>query len=223
VAVTYPLIMPPFGVGRQSFELRRFDFLSPEASGRLGGVSAGEPLWAAKWTLADMTPGKADQWGAFVELLDGPLRQFYGYDHARLYPKAYPNGFDGVNRAGGGAFDGAATTWAVDGTGAVLTLTGLPANAVLSVRDYVGFRWTTGGLQRRALVRCAEKITANGAGSASVTVRPAVPTVVPPGAVAYLDKPTCLMRLVPGGVNVGDMDPRRALTGEISAMQDLLP
>jgi hypothetical protein len=223
MAISYPLVMPAFGIGRQRFELELVDFMSPEASGRIGGVTAGAPVWTSKWGLADMTPEKADVWGAFVDNLDGQKRQFYGYDHSRLYPNAYGGGFAGLNRAGGGTFDGAALTWSVDGTGTALTLTGLPAGFVLSIRDYVGFRWTTGGLQRRALVRATEAIAASGGGAATITVRPSVPSVVPPGATAYLNNPTCLMRMVTEASNIGEMDPRRALTGEVVARQDLLP
>lgn len=222
MAITFPLAMPNAGVGRQKFEIQRNDFVSPESSGRIGGVTAGSPLWTATWTLGTVSEGRSDEWRAFVSLLRGSQRQFFGRDFARPRPRAY-GPLVGMTRATGGAFDGSVAIWAIEGTGTALTLTGLPAGFLLSWGDYVSFRWTTGGLQRRALVRAMENRQADAYGSVSVTVEPSVPNVVPSTAVAWLDQPDCLMRLITGQTDLGEIDRRRIAPAKISAIQDLLP
>jgi len=226
---TYPLAMPAAGPGSISFEPKRVDFLSPQAKGRLQGVSAGVPLWLGRYTLGNsLGETRSDDWRAFVDLLDGPGRYFLGRDYRRPYPRAYLNTqLAGLTRAGGGAFDGSATSWSQTITAdkqSLLQLNGLPAGLVLSKGDYVGFRWTTGGEDRRHLVRLAEAAVANGGGVVSgVAIRPAIHTVVPVGAIAHLDNPACLMKLVPNETNLGDVDRRGSLSGVVVGLQDLAP
>jgi hypothetical protein len=110
--VKAPLTMPARSVGRQRFELQRQDYAAPEASGRIGGVQAGFPLWSGVWTLAEMRPEKSDEWRAFLAQIRGATRRFYGRDLKRPYPKPRTRaGLPGLTRAGGGAFDGSAAAW----------------------------------------------------------------------------------------------------------------
>jgi hypothetical protein len=224
----FPLAMPDAGPGAMTFELKRVDFLSPNAGGRLNGVSAGVPLWYGRFTLGEsLGPARSAIWSAFVDRLDGPGRYFLGRDYRRPYPLAYINTeLAGLSRAGGGAFDGSASTWA-RATSAEgepqLVLTGLPANMVLSERDYVGFKWTTGGEARRALVRIAVATQASAGGGVTLTIRPAIHTLVPVDAVAHFDKPACLMKLIPGETEIGDVNTRGSLSGVVAGLQDLQP
>ena len=153
----------------------------------------------------------------------GAQRLFFGRDLTRPFPKAYRTGFGTMTRASGGAFTGPATTWAVNSDRDVVTLSGLPASLILSLNDYIGFRWVTGGVQRRSLVRCVEAATASTGGIVSVTVEPAVPTITPGTAVAYLDQPDCLMRLIPDQTTLGALDVLHTAGGSIAGIQDLLP
>lgn len=226
---TFPLAMPAAGPGSMAFELKRVDFLSPAAGGRIQGVAAGVPLWLGRYTLGGaLGARRSDEWRAFVDLLDGPSRYFLGRDYRRPFPLAYLDSqFAGLTRAGGGPFDGSATTWSQTLTSdkqPLLDLEGLPAGLVLSRGDYVGFRWTTGGEDRRHLVRLAEPAVADGSGvAAALAVRPAVHTVVPSTAVAHLDNPACLMKLVPNETNLGEIDRRGSLSGVVVGLQDLQP
>ncbi|PHY20930.1 hypothetical protein [Caulobacter sp. BP25] len=227
MAITFPRAMPAASPARQAFEIKRADFLSPEAGGRLGAISNGFPLWYAKWTLGAGGRASSDEWRAFVDSLQGPKRLLIGRDYSRPYPLAYQVGeFAGLSRAGGGAFDGAATSWAasvsINGPNLV-QLTGLPAGFVLSIADYVGFRWTTGGEARRAMVRTIEGAMANGAGVLQVAIEPGVPEAVPSNAIAHLDEPGCLMRLIPSETQLGDMDRTQSISGAVAALQDILP
>ena len=223
MALSFPLALPSAGFDSNRFEPRRMDFLAPEMSGRVGAMGGGWPLWEAEYQLGGMTEETADEITAFKDALRGPQRLFYGRDLKRPFPRAYPDGFAGMARAGGGSFAaGTASTWSVNGARDVLTLTGLPANFVISKRDYVGFSWTTGGQQRRHLVRAVEAVQANGSGVAVVTVEPAVHAVVPSGATAVLANPDCLMRLTPE-TRLGAVDLTGSVSGVIQAVQVILP
>lgn len=226
MVLSFPLALPAAGAARQTFELKRVDYLSPETGGRLGAMSGGVPLWYGRWTLGNLGPVRSDEWSAFVDALEGPSRLFLGRDTARPFPLAYLDSqLEGLSRAGGGSFNGAATAWARASTAdgqSLLELEGLPAGLVLSRRDYVGFRWETGGEDRRAMVRVVAPAVASGAGEVTLSVRPAVHAIVPEGAVAHFDEPACLMRLIPGETQLGDIDRRRSLSGTIAGLQDLL-
>ncbi|HVQ09523.1 MAG TPA: hypothetical protein VMS43_13915 [Allosphingosinicella sp.] len=229
--ITFPRDMPSVGALGQWFELDRVDYLSPEAGGRLGAVTAGQPLWKMAVGLQNMVPDDADIWRAWIPVQRGAGRLFYGRDLDRPYPKAYRGGFAGMTRAGGGAFDGAATSWseALDSeNNSRVTLNGLPANFALGLGDYIGFRWDDaeypgGNLKRRAMVRVVDAATGSAGGVLTVTSEPAVPLVVPVGAVAYLNVPVCLMRLVTAETLLAEQG-LMAFTsagGKIVGLQDL--
>lgn len=224
MSLTFPRDMPAAGVMQETFEIQRVDFMSPEASGRLGAISSGFPLWGAEWSLPTTGQDRADEWRAWISTLRGAGRLFLGHEIHRPYPRAYQDtALSGLSRAGGGSFDGKATSWSVNGTRDVLTLNGLPAGLVLTWGDYVGFEWTTSSQARRSLVRAVENVVANGSGVAVVTVEPALPSLTSGAAVANLKNPTCLMKLVPSETKMGGKTRRVALNGQIKALQQLLP
>jgi hypothetical protein len=224
----------PHVAALQEFELQRVDHLAPEAGGRLGGVQAGEPLWMGVWSVARIGRDRSDELRGWWIGQRGAIRRFHGRDFARPYPKAYPQGFAGMVRAAGGAFDGSATGWseAIDADqDSRLTLQGLPAGLVLATGDYVGFRWLAAspevaGKQWRTMVRVSlgGGSVANGAGAITVTVEPSVPRVVPLQAVAFLDRPSCIMAKVSERSKLEAIDRRRAVRGgTIVGVQDLRP
>ena len=233
MTLTYPIDMPTTGAKLQAFEPQRVDFISPTAGGRVGAVSAGTPLWSATWELGVIDRTRSDIWRAWLMRLRGSQRTFLARDIARPYPLANIGGFSGLTRPSGGAFDGSASTWSqsIGSEGdATVTLTGLPVGLVLSVGDYIGWRWdasgsSAGSNDRRSLARVVVGGTANGSGVLGVVIEPPVPTlVVPPTAIAHLDRPGCVMRLVPGQSEVGAVDRRLAITSaKIAGIQDLRP
>lgn len=228
------LQMPERGVAHSEFEIERADALAPERGGRLGGVTLGEPLWQAKYDLArSMTAALSDEWRAFAARLRGSQRQFIGQDRTRRYPRNFAGGFARTTRVGGSPFDGSAASWSqtVDANlDAVLTLTDLPAGMRLELGDYIGFRWDAAGSEagthdRLTMVRVVSPATADAAGTLEARIEPPVPTlVVPGGAEAHLDNPACLMKVVPGGIKLGAVDPLHAIAGgSFDAVQDLRP
>lgn len=219
-----PLEMPS-RVSMQQFELQRVDYGAPEASGRVGGVQAGFPLWMGVWTLPRMPVENSDEWRAWLLQLRGATRRFLGRDHARPYPKQYPDGFAVFSPWTGNASSWSETITADDDS--ELTLNGLPAGLILSVGDYVGFKWNAtetaiAGLPWRALVRVVEGGTANGSGTVTVTVEPPVPTAVPGSATAHLDSPACVMAIMLDQTNLEAIDVLKSIRGgTITAIQDL--
>lgn len=224
------LTMPTSGMSGQQFEIERNDFNAPEASGRVGGVQSGFPLWLAVYQIGTIGAAKSDELRAFFTRLRGQQRRFLGHDLARPYPKAHITGFAGMTRAGGGSFDGSATSWSetitADGDSEV-TLHGMPAGLELTFGDYVGFKYdateeSVAGLPWRALVRVVEGGVADGSGNITVTSEPPVPLCVPPGAVAHLDQPACIMAMIKDKSSLEGIDRRLAVRGgTITALQDL--
>lgn len=226
-----PALVPPVsGAAQQLFEIQRDDAGAPEAGQRVGGVQIGFPLWQLIWTLGNMGRDRTDAWRAFFAQLRGATRYFLAWDLARPLPKAYPGGFAGMTRAGGGSFDGTATSWSETTTAdddSQVTLDGLPAGFVLGQCDYIGFTWTateTGfaGMEWHAPVRVVEGGTADGSGVLTVTSEPPVPLAVPSGATAYLDTPKCTMKLITDQSNLGPIDRNLGIrSGQIAGIQDL--
>lgn len=230
--IVFPRPMPATGASQQLFDIQRVDFSAPEAGGYIGGVQAGFPLWLGQWTLGRNTRDVSDEWLAFLSSLRGSQRRFLGRDFARSFPREYPAGLAGMERAGGGAFTGTATSWSqsIDSEGnARLTLNGMPAGLQLKLLDLVGFRWDAGGRPagnngRRTLARVVEAGTANAGGTVTVTIEPPVPYFVQASAQAHLDRPACVMVQVPGDSKIAPIDRRLVATGTfVSAVQDLRP
>ena len=228
-----PLIMPdtPSGIAKVRFEIERVDFAAPEASGRVGGVQAGWPLWMATYDIDRSDPESGDLWTAFFDRLRGRQRLFLAGDPTRNFPKSRPSGFAGMLRAGGGAFDGSATSWSqtfdADNNAKFLCL-GLPTGMTLSPRDLIGFKWDAvgspaGTYNRRAMTRVVEVKNSDGGGGLNVMVEPPIDTsVVPAGAIAHFDNPRCLMRIIPEKSNLGPIGAGGAIGGgNIVAVQDL--
>lgn len=223
----------PSGIARVTFEIERVDFAAPQAGGRQGGVQAGWPLWAARLEIDRSDPESADLWRAFRDRLRGRIRRFYCRDTTRPFPLAYRFGFAGLERAGGGAFDGSAVSWSqtiLSSGDARITLNGLPAGFDISLGDYIGFKWDASGapassFERRTIARAVLPATANGSGVAEVIVEPPIDTrVVPSGAIAHLDNPACVMQLVPEDSSLGPIGHGGILGGgTIVAIQDLRP
>lgn len=225
-----PLTPPSSGASQQQFDILRVDYQSAEASGRIGGVQAGFPLWKLVWTLGNMGRDRTDAWRAFIDQVRGATRRFLAWDLGRPYPKAYLTGFAGMIRAGGGSFDGTATSWSesitADGDSQV-TLHGLPVGFVMGQGDYIGFRWTAietsvSGLTWHAPVRVVTGGAADGSGNLTVTSEPPIPLAVPNTAVAYLDHPKAVMALVTDQSNLGPIDRTLGIrSGSIVGLQDL--
>ena len=212
--IQFPQTMPTVGASAQSFEPERVDFLSPEAGGRLGAITAGFPRWTMRITLNAMTFDQADIWRAWLAIQRGPQRPFFAFDMDRREPRHHRDGRP---------YAPSATVWhqqvREDGL-AELTLEGVFRGQVVGVGDYVGFVWDGG---KHELVRAVGTAIANASGIITVPVEPPVPSIVPPEATAVLRNPGCLMRLVPGETKLGEQGQSFFTAGStIVAVQDTI-
>lgn len=214
-------IMPDVAVVSAVMNIQRLDFQTAATDGRGFGVTAGAPLWILKATIRDGDEDETDEWFAFLDALRGLQRPFLAHDLTRPYPRAYPNGFAGLNRAGGGAFDGSAASWSVNADRDQITLTGQPSGLLLKRRDGLMLRWATAGEPRRSLHRLSAPATASAGGVITLAVEPPVPTLVPGSAVADLAKPQAVFRQVIAESGMGELDALHSAPGTLYAIQDL--
>lgn len=221
--IVHPQRMPAGGVASQALLIERVDAQSPTGDGRSGAVTLGFPRWRMTVSLAEGDADEVEEWLAFIDSLRGAQHPFLAYDLTRPWPKAYLQGFAGLSRAGGGAFDGAATNWSVNATRDQVSLGGLPAGLKLARRDCIGWIWSTGGADRRALARCVTPAIASGGGALTVAIEPPLPTLVPESASVTLDRPACRMRQVTTQTDLGELDTLHSLGGRFVAFEELLP
>lgn len=215
--------MPEIAVVGAVFQIRRLDHQTSARDGRAFGVTGGAPLWTLTARIENADEDETDEWFAFLDSLRGLQRPFLAHDLTRPFPKSCPLGFDGLARAGGGAFDGTATTWSVNADRDRITLTGLPADLPLSRRDGLMLRWATGGEPRRSLHRVSAPALASGAGVVTLAVEPPLETLVPGAAVADLARPQGVFRQVIAESGMNELDALHTATGALSAIQDLRP
>lgn len=192
MSITFPRPLPPGGFVTASFELERQQVLAAERGGRLVSVDLGPPRWRAEYQTAPMDMARLGAWRAWLASLRGAARPFVAVDPFRRYPAAYRSGFAGFSRAGGGAFDGTASSVALSAARDLVSLTGLPAALRLQPGDYVSLSWESGA--KRSLHRVLDDASADAAGVGAWTVEPIVPDYVA-AAIATLAEPGCIMRL----------------------------
>lgn len=192
--------MPTRGAVDVEMVLEHQTTVAAEQGGRLVAVDLAPGLarWRLKIRTAALDMERLGEWRAFLDSLRGASRTFIGFDPARKFPVNYRNGFAGLTRAGGGSFDGTASSWSINTDRDEPTLNGLPASFKLRPGDMLGFSWSSGA--KRTLHRILESVDANGSGVATVQVEPRVPAYVST-ATATLATPGAVMRLVPGSVS----------------------
>lgn len=197
MAIVYPRPFLP-RIFSATFELDESVVQAPEQGGETPAARMGMPRWTAQFQTGKLTARKLGDVRAWLDSLGDGLFEFYAHDPARPYPLAYPHGFAGMDRAGGGAFDGTFSTWSVDAeTRTLLSGAGLPAALEFNAGDMAAFEWINGG-PRRFLVRLLEARTANEDGEiVDVPFTPALPAFVPADAALNLAEPSCIMKLIP--------------------------
>lgn len=182
--VSYPRAMPPFNIRSGTTTLERQVVGNSLRSGQVERVEIGEPRWAVSYTSVPLTLPQYRAAQAWWDSLQGGMRTFLAVPPDGRFPAAYPAGFAGVNRAGGGSFDGTSRLASFGATNDLLTFgsaanQSLPDSMPLAVGDYIGLSYQG----RYSLHRVIEAATASGAGVITqVQVTPFVrPSVFPAG------------------------------------------
>ena len=172
-----------------SLRLVRDQSRNVRRGGTMQVIDKSDPRWMLEAVTAPMHQPDASALDAWLDSLRGGLRDFLYPDIRRRYPREYPDGFDGLDRFGGGAFDGVGQ---VDGlTATTVTVSGLPGALALKAGDAIGLE--EGGAY--GLHTIVEDATAVG-GVVTVSVEPFVKLgIFSPAATARFAYPKVCMTL----------------------------
>lgn len=190
----------PFGILKQtSFRLRE------SVGGGHPDGPRGEwetPRWVASYDTGAYWPrGDVQDLLDFLEAQRDGLGTHYGYDWARPYGHFYdvdPTTMERAASAGGGAFDGTASTISALSSTTV-AVTGMPNAYRFRISDRVGL--IKGA--RRWLGRVVSNVTCSSGGAGTVTVQPPVPTsLFNTGSTFTVRRASCVMRIVPGSTRI---------------------
>lgn len=189
---------------------------APSRGGNPGAAELGRDLWAFDYGLVALPEARAMAWEAWLSSLRGGLRPFKAVQPLRRYLQAYPAGYGGLTRNGGGAFDGSAVVVASAASDQI-TIGTLPNGLAFAPGDLLSLTYTS-GLQ--ALHRVIEAATSV-AGEVTLMVEPRLIPGISAGNAVQLADPYCLAML-----DVGSSAPafqwvpgRRAEVLRFSAVQ----
>ncbi len=160
-----------------TFELLWRQETSRAAGGRTYVKDLGDPLWTATYQSRSLTINELDYWRAKLDALENGAGTFYGRSLSRCRPIKHP----GSSTLPTGTLSGIGTDRKT------LTITGL-TGITLSVGDML--QVGTADLHRVVV-----------AGS-SVEVRPTLWPGVTTGAAVVISKPSCIMAIVPGSIQL---------------------
>lgn len=194
MALSFPLALTSVAYANQDgdFDLDPSEITAPTWGGLVQSVNQGRRLWRMSYVTRPLREEEAFGLLADLRALKGSVRPFKALDPLRRFAIAYPGGYTGMTKAGGGAFNGTAKLDAVAETLDAVTLDNLPAGFVLKKGDLLSFAF---GSTRQALHSVVEAGTANGSGVATVGVEPSVVPGFTLDADVALADPWCKARL----------------------------
>ncbi len=221
MAVTFPLSIPSWlkGWARCEFDIDKNVEIAPTGGGDLA-FDMGNDLWIVDYQTVRLQPDQVEDFRSWLKLLEDGLQTFWGYNVRRPYTKAYPNGFSGLTKAGGGAFTGSLSVTAVNSDNKTLSLGGLPAN--FTVDAGTGIAWDYNGTAR-AYHQFAETQVSNSLGNiAAIEVRPFVRGGYSLPISANISQAMAKLCLVPKSKSFAG-EPRGAGSFSFQAMQTVSP
>lgn len=184
MAITYPLnLLDDFPGWSTQFELMYRQEQSRHASGRTRVKDFGTPIWSATYTSKNLSPNNLDKWKAKLNLLENGLNTFYAYPFSRFWPIQHPNGLN------------IQTTGLINSINANNKAISLKSvnNLKLSLGDYIS--------TNEKLYQVMESVNASGGITPQFEVRPHLSLTTAVNAVVLINKPRCLMTLVPDSVS----------------------
>lgn len=203
--ITFPRDLPEIN-GKTPFSKCSFNpsydqLTNPARRGKIQVVNVGVDLWVMEYRTKPLTREQAELFKAWLHSLRGGARTFKAWDARRRRPEAYRAGWDGINRAGGGAFDGTANVDAIGMTRDTVTIDNLPSGFELRIGDMMSF--PIGGTSQ-SLHRVMEGVSANVGGILTATIEPIVPLAAVADVTCTFEKPWCLAVLDPTSISTPD-------------------
>ena len=183
--------LPTTSFSSAVFDLKRYNSVNRLYGGQTTSREQAEPRWSCQFTTSNLNASEVRRWRAFWDRMRGGLRGFLAHDPLQALPLAYPGGFGGMTRAGGGAFDGTADVTSFPSLNHIALGT-LPAGFSIASGDMIGLIESG----RYGLYRILDAVVANGSGVATVLVEPRLGLVTSrftASAVANFLQPSCVM------------------------------
>lgn len=179
--ITYPLdILATWPGWSTEFDLLYRQEQSRQANGRTLVKDFGSPLWRASCVTRSLRPNELDEWRARLASLENGLQTFRGYALSRCRPQAHP----------GSSVLPVGTISFVNGNRKAISVTGLTG---ISLR--VGDMLRLGAADLHQVME-----PATGSPTGQFEVRPHLWPGVVAGAAVSVERPYCLMTVVPGSV-----------------------
>jgi hypothetical protein len=138
VTITYPRELPAWlrVLTPTRFALLRDLSRNTRRGGAVQIVDRSAPRWQLDLTTGNLTADRVAEAESFVGSLRGGLHDFLYRDPRHVTPRTYGGSFAGIDRHGGGAFDGTATVDAIAESS--ITVSNLPSAFVLLAGDRIG-------------------------------------------------------------------------------------
>lgn len=194
MSVTLPLttLFSDHVLKTAQFKLMSRGEFSRQEGGRLISVSRHPAVWLATFTSTALSYDDAVDLEALLSTLDGSVHAFEAHDTRRPYPKNYPTG----------SFSDTGIINSINVNNKAMTISGLPANFVITRGDKLSFAHVAGGL---SLHYAVESVTADGAGlTPEFEVRPHIPSSTTTSTPVVFKKPPCYMLVIPDTVEYSE-------------------
>lgn len=177
MAITYPFdLLADFPGWSTEFDLLWRQEQSRQANGRTIVKDMGSPLWRATYQSRSLRPNELDYWRARLAAMENGLKTFKGYPLSRCRPIAHP----------GSSALPSGTIASIGSDHKTVTLAGL-AGITLQAGDMVMLR----GKDLHRIV---------GVSSGTFEVRPHLWPGLEEDDAVVVDKPYCIMAIVPGSI-----------------------
>lgn len=191
MTITYPRDLPSGNIWRDTCRMQPLyaQVSAPSRGGLVQVANIGRDRWGFQFETVPLIEPQAHEVQAWVRSLRGGVRLFKARFPLRDYLIAYPSGYGGLTRFGGGAFDGTATLSAVGVTLDTVSLTTLPAGLVFKAGDLLSIAYASGV---QGLHEVMEPANASAGGAVTLAVEPTVLPGFAIGATVRLAQPFCL-------------------------------
>lgn len=191
MAITYPLdLLLNFPGWTTEFELVYRQEQSRQANGRTIVKDMGSPLWRATYQTRSLSPNELDAWRARLASLENGLQTFKGYALSRCRPILHP----------GNAALPAGTVFSINANRKAITVASLTGIS-LSVGDMLRI----GASDLHQVMESATGTPTN-----EFEIRPHLWPAAATSDAVSIEKPYCIMSVVPGSVgSTADMSTGR--------------